>query len=85
MKAAWYGRNGEAKDVLTVGEQPTPKPAAGEVLVRLHTSGVNPSDVKSRRGRPLTMATTAPMMRSRFLSEPMGKTERETPWRSYEG
>jgi NADPH2:quinone reductase len=52
MKAAWYSKNGEARDVLTVGEQPVPQPAAGEVLVRLHTSGVNPSDVKSRRGRP---------------------------------
>lgn len=55
MKAAWYTKNGEAKDVLSVGEQPTPKPAPGEVLVRLQASGVNPSDVKSRRGRPLTM------------------------------
>lgn len=53
MKAAWYTKNGAAKDVLVVGEQPTPKPAAGEVLVRLQASGVNPSDVKSRRGRPL--------------------------------
>jgi NADPH2:quinone reductase len=55
MKAAWYSKNGEAKDVLVVGEQPTPQPKAGEVLVRLQASGVNPSDVKSRRGRPLTM------------------------------
>lgn len=53
MKAAWYEKNGEAKDVLVVGEMETPKPEAGEVLVRLATSGVNPSDVKSRRGRPL--------------------------------
>ena len=53
MKAAWYERNGEARDVLTVGQMPTPRPAAGEVLVRLHASGVNPSDVKSRRGRPM--------------------------------
>ncbi len=53
MKAAWYEKNGEAKDVLVVGEMATPKPQAGEVLVRLATSGVNPSDVKSRRGRPL--------------------------------
>lgn len=53
MKAAWYERNGEARDVLVVGEMDTPKPAAGEVLVRLATSGVNPSDVKSRRGRPM--------------------------------
>lgn len=53
MKAGWYEKNGEAKDVLVVGEMETPKPAAGEVLVRLMASGVNPSDVKSRRGRPL--------------------------------
>lgn len=52
MKAAWYSQNGKAKDVLTVGEWPTPVAGAGEVLVQLHTSGVNPSDVKSRAGRP---------------------------------
>jgi NADPH2:quinone reductase len=53
MKAAWYTQNGEAQDVMQVGELPTPTPQAGEVLVRLMTSGVNPSDVKSRRARPL--------------------------------
>lgn len=52
MKAAWYRRNGEARDVLEVGELPDPQPGPGEVRVRLATSGVNPSDVKSRRGRP---------------------------------
>lgn len=60
MKAAWYTKNGEAKDVLVVGEQPTPQPAAGEVLVRLRSSGVNPSDVKSRRGRPLAWPLVVP-------------------------
>lgn len=54
MKAAWYSRNGEAQDVMQVGELPTPSPQPGEVLVRLATSGVNPSDVKSRRARPLS-------------------------------
>ena len=54
MKAAWYSRNGEAQDVMLVGELPTPSPQPGEVLVRLATSGVNPSDVKSRRARPLS-------------------------------
>lgn len=54
MRAAWYSHNGEAKDVIVVGEMPTPEPGPGEVRVRLHTSGVNPSDVKSRRARPLT-------------------------------
>ena len=53
MKAAWYERNGPAKEVMVVGEQPTPEAGAGEVRVKLHTSGVNPSDVKSRMARPL--------------------------------
>jgi NADPH2:quinone reductase len=52
MRAVWYSQNGEARDVLVIGELPTPTPAAGEVRVKLATSGVNPSDVKSRSGRP---------------------------------
>jgi NADPH2:quinone reductase len=54
MKAAWYTQNGEAQDVMQVGELPTPTPQAGDVLVRLMTSGVNPSDAKSRRARPVS-------------------------------
>jgi NADPH2:quinone reductase len=54
MKAVWYTRNGEAQEVLVVGELPTPSPQPGEVRVKLATSGVNPSDVKSRKTRPLT-------------------------------
>ncbi|MBC7938992.1 MAG: alcohol dehydrogenase catalytic domain-containing protein, partial [Chitinophagaceae bacterium] len=50
MKAAWYERNGTAAEVLTVGELPDPHPGSGEVRVRLVTSAVNPSDVKSRTG-----------------------------------
>lgn len=53
MLAAWYERNGSPRDVLTVGEMEVAEPAPGEVRVQIHTSGVNPSDVKSRRGRPL--------------------------------
>lgn len=60
MKAAWYTQNGAARDVLMFGEQPKPAPQAGEVLVRLHASGVNPSDVKSRRGRPLAGPVVIP-------------------------
>ena len=48
MKAAFYEKQGLASEVLQVAEVATPEPAAGEVRVRLHTSGVNPSDVKSR-------------------------------------
>ncbi len=54
MRAAWYERTGAARDVLTYGEMPTPSPAHGEVLVRLASSGVNPSDWKTRSGnRPM--------------------------------
>ena len=53
MLAAWYERNGAAAEVMQVGQQPTPQPGAGEVRVKLHYSGVNPSDVKSRMARPL--------------------------------
>jgi len=35
---------------LRVGEVQTPAPQPGEVLVRLATSGINPSDVKKRAG-----------------------------------
>ena len=52
MKAAWYERNGKASAVLTVGQMDAPEPGPGEVRVKVTTSGVNPSDVKSRRGRP---------------------------------
>ncbi|WP_157018566.1 NADPH:quinone reductase [Mesorhizobium xinjiangense] len=60
MKAAWYETNGEARDVLVVGEMETPEPGPGEVRVRLHASGVNPSDVKARRGRPLSAQRIIP-------------------------
>jgi len=50
MKAAYYEANGSAREVLRVGEVETPRPGPGEVRVKLATSGVNPSDVKSRQG-----------------------------------
>lgn len=60
MRAAWYAKNGEAQEVLVIGELPTPMPAPGEVRVKLATSGVNPSDVKSRRGRALDAERIVP-------------------------
>ena len=51
MRAAYYEKNGSAREVLTVAEVETPQPGPGEVRVRLKTSGVNPSDVKAREGR----------------------------------
>ena len=50
MRAAYYERNGAARDVLQVGEVETPHAHSGEVRVKLAASGVNPSDVKSRAG-----------------------------------
>lgn len=50
MRAAYYERTGPAREVLRVGDIPTPEPGPGEVRVKLACSGVNPSDVKSRAG-----------------------------------
>lgn len=50
MQAAFYTRQGPAAEVFTVGEQPTPQPAPGEVRVRIRASGANPSDWKTRKG-----------------------------------
>lgn len=50
MKAIWYDKLGST-EVLQFGELPTPQPAAGEVRVRLHASGVNPADANRRAGR----------------------------------
>ncbi len=60
MKAAWYEKNGEAREVMIVGEVPTPVAGPGEVRVRIAVSGVNPSDVKSRRARPLNAKQIIP-------------------------
>ena len=56
MRAAFYERNGAARDVLSVAEVDTPVPGPGEVRVKLTTSGVNPSDVKGREGRTRKIA-----------------------------
>jgi NADPH2:quinone reductase len=48
MKAAWYEKQGAARDVLTIGKMDDPQPREGEVRVRVAFSGVNPGDVKKR-------------------------------------
>jgi NADPH:quinone reductase len=48
MKAAWYERQGAARDVFIVGQMDDPHPGSGEVRVRVAFSGVNPGDVKKR-------------------------------------
>lgn len=48
MKAIVYERTGDPS-VLELVDRPVPEPGAGEVLVRVAVSGVNPTDWKSRR------------------------------------
>jgi NADPH2:quinone reductase len=50
MKAISFAEFGPAAQVLKASEWATPDPGPGEVLVKLHTTGVNPSDVKKRAG-----------------------------------
>jgi NADPH2:quinone reductase len=50
MKAVYYERKGTAAQVLKLGDLPDPEPAAGEVRVKVHFSGINPTDTKARGG-----------------------------------
>jgi NADPH:quinone reductase len=49
MRAIVYTRTGDP-DVLTLVDKPLAEPGPGEVRVRIHRAGVNPTDWKSRRG-----------------------------------
>jgi len=62
MRAAWFDDFGDAAEVLEVGEQPDPIPGGGEVLVRLHASGVNPSDVRKRAGQMPALLDNGPVI-----------------------
>jgi NADPH2:quinone reductase len=48
MKAAWYERQGPARDVLEVGRMDDPSPGPGEIRLRVAMSGLHPGDVKKR-------------------------------------
>jgi NADPH2:quinone reductase len=49
MRAAWYEKQGPAREVLTVGEMPDPLPGPGEIRIRMAASGINPGDIKKRQ------------------------------------
>jgi NADPH2:quinone reductase len=49
MNAAWYEKQGPARDALVVGEMPDPDPGPGEVRILVAASGINPGDVKKRQ------------------------------------
>ena len=48
MRAGWYESCGAAEDVFQISDVPNPVATNEEILVRLHTSGINPSDYKRR-------------------------------------
>ena len=50
MKAVWYEQYGNARDVLKFGEMEDPLPKQNEIKVSVKVSGLNPSDVKRRKG-----------------------------------
>lgn len=49
MKAAWYEKQGPAREVLVIGDMDTPTPGPGEVRIRIAASGINPGDVRKRQ------------------------------------
>jgi NADPH2:quinone reductase len=48
MKAAWYEKQGPAREVLKVGDMPDPIPDPGEVRIRVAASDINPGDIRKR-------------------------------------
>jgi NADPH:quinone reductase len=49
MRAAWYEKQGPAREVLNIGTMPDPAPGPDEVRIRIAASGINPGDVKKRQ------------------------------------
>jgi NADPH2:quinone reductase len=64
LRAIWYERLGDAEGVLNFDDRkvPQPQPRKGEVLVKIFYSGVNPSDVKRRRGQTSSMKMEFPLI-----------------------
>jgi NADPH2:quinone reductase len=50
VRAAWYEKQGPAKQVIKIGEMAAPDAGPGEVRVKVAYSGLNPSDIKRRQG-----------------------------------
>jgi NADPH2:quinone reductase len=61
MRTIQYSVTGDP-DVLTLVERPVPDPGPGEVRVRVHRSGVNPTDWKSRRGNQAGVTVHPPQV-----------------------
>ena len=50
MKAVWYEKQGDASEVLIYGDMEKPTPQNNEVLIKVHYSGLIPSDTKRMIG-----------------------------------
>jgi NADPH:quinone reductase len=50
LRAAWYERQGPARETLVVGDMPDVHPGPGEVRIAVSVSGLSPGDVKKRTG-----------------------------------
>lgn len=62
MRAIQWRRNGPPHEVLELVERQAPEPEPGEVLLRIHASGVNPHDTKARAGWRGVMHQGGPMV-----------------------
>ncbi|AEB42422.1 MULTISPECIES: NADPH:quinone reductase [Micromonospora] len=71
MKAIVYERTGDPS-VLQLVDRPLPEPGAGEVLVRIVFSGVNPTDWKARRQWPLPAGWQTPGQDGAGIIEAVG-------------
>jgi NADPH2:quinone reductase len=60
MRAIWYDATGPAREVLQLGERPTPQAGQGQALVRIRASGINPSDVGMRGGGAMAYPRITP-------------------------
>ena len=58
MRAVLYTQSG-GSDVLRLEDRPVLEPGPGEVRVRVHVSGVNPTDWKARQGGGRSISTSA--------------------------
>ena len=64
MKAAVVTRYG-SPDVVAIAEMPKPTPAAGELLIRVHTASVNRTDCGELRAHPFFMRLFTGLRRPR--------------------
>ncbi|MCA1779864.1 MAG: NADPH:quinone reductase [Xanthomonadaceae bacterium] len=76
MRIAYYEQTGAAGEVLKLGSTEKPTPQPHEVVVRVHASAVNPSDVKARagaRGGPLAWPRIIPHSDGAGVIEAVGE------------